>query len=287
MNYPLISIITPTYNSAKHLKACILSVAKQSYANKEHLILDNLSTDGTLHILNKYLARYPHLRLITEGDKGIYDAMNKGISLSKGEWLYFLGSDDIMYDDNVLNDILTSPEASCSDVIYGNVQWGKNGFIYAGEFSNFKLIEKNICHQAILFRKNVFEQLGKFDTQYPSMADWAFNMQWFGNNNIRRRYIDKIIAVYAKNGYSSKNDDHEFLENKEALIRKYFPEPFVLMLYAHINSALTEQKKEIKTLQTQLQERESELQSLYRTFAGQLIRLYKSIKKNASHHPVE
>lgn len=275
MSYPKISIITPTYNSAKHLKACILSVAQQTYANKEHLIIDNLSTDGSHDILRRYSDIYPHIRVIKEKDNGIYDAMNKGIGLSESEWLYFLGSDDIMLNDNVLSNILSSPEADCSDVIYGNVQWGKNGRIYDGEFSNFKLIEKNICHQAIFYRKKVFEQLGKFDTRYLAWADWAFNIKWFGNSNIRRTYKDKIIAVYALNGYSLKYPDHIFMENKEALIRKYFPEPFVLMLYSHVSSAFTEQEKEIKQLRKQLAERESELDSLYQTF----IRLYKNVRK--------
>ena len=279
MSYPKISIITPTYNSAKHLKTCILSVAQQTYANKEHLIIDNLSTDGSHDILRRYSDRYPHIRVIKEKDNGIYDAMNKGIDLSASEWLYFLGSDDIMVNNNVLSDILTSPEADCSDVIYGNVQLGKNGRIYDGEFSNFKLIEKNICHQAIFYRKKVFEELGKFNTKYLALADWAFNMNWFGNSNIRRTYKDKVIAVWTQNGYSSTNPDNLFLEDKEALIRKYFPEPFVLMLYSHVSSVLTEQEIEIKQLQKQLAERESELHSLYQTFAGQLIRLYKNIRK--------
>ena len=76
MSYPRISIITPTYNSAKHLKACILSIAQQTYANKEHLIVDNLSTDGSHDIIKKYSDRYQHIRVIKEKDNGIYDAMN-------------------------------------------------------------------------------------------------------------------------------------------------------------------------------------------------------------------
>ncbi len=282
MMYPKISIITPTYNSSKHLKACILSVAQQSYANKEHLIVDNLSTDGTLEIIKKYSERYPHIRFISEKDSGIYDAMNKGIGLSESEWLYFLGSDDVMFSEHVLTDMLTCPEAEKSDVMYGNVQWGKNGYDYDGEFSNFKLIEKNICHQAIFFRKRVFELLGKFDTTYPTMADWAFNIRWFGNDSINRTYIDKVIAVYDPYGYSAKNFDHLFLKDKEALIRMHFPEPFVAMLYSHVSMALTDKDKEIKQLREQLEERESELHSLYQTFAGQLIRTYKRLKKQFS-----
>ena len=128
----------------------------------------------------------------------------------------------------------------------------------------------------------MFGQLGKFDTRYLALSDWAFNMNWFGNSNIRRTYKDNVIAVWAQDGYSSTNPDHLFLEDKEALIRKYFPEPLVLMLYAHVSTAFTEQEKEIKQLKKQLEERESELHSLYQTFAGQLIRLYKNRRKKHS-----
>ena len=121
----------------------------------------------------------------------------------------------------------------------------------------------------------MFEQLGKFDTRYFAWADWAFNIKWFGNSNIRRTYKDNIIAVYALNGYSLKYSDYIFMENKEALIRKYFPEPFVLMFYSHVSLAFTEQEKEIIELRNQLAERESELDSLYQTF----IRLYKNVRK--------
>ena len=121
----------------------------------------------------------------------------------------------------------------------------------------------------------MFEQLGKFDTRYFAWADWAFNIKWFGNSNIRRTYKDNVIAVWAQDGYSSTNPDHLFLEDKEALIRKYFPEPLVLMLYSHVSLAFTEQEKEIIELRNQLAERESELDSLYQTF----IRLYKNVRK--------
>ena len=85
MKYPKISIITPTSNSARQLKACILSVAHQSYANKEHVIVDNLSTDGTLAILKRYSTLYPHIRFISENDKGIYELKRQYIKLEKKE----------------------------------------------------------------------------------------------------------------------------------------------------------------------------------------------------------
>lgn len=274
-----LSVITPTYNAEKHIKECILSVAKQTYANKEHLIIDGASTDRTLDIIEKYAARYPHIRFITEKDNGIYDAMNKGIGLSDGEWLYFLGSDDVLFDNHVFADILKSSEAEISDVLYGNVKWGQDGFAYDGEFSCIKLMEKNICHQAIFFGKTIFERLGLFNVRYKVLADWEFNMRWFGNPHIHKAYLDRIIALYHTVGYSANNTDPLFLEDKENLIRQSFPEEFVTMFYAHVSTALSEQQKHIKWLNKALQQRDQELRSIYRTPAGHFIKLYKRYRK--------
>jgi glycosyltransferase involved in cell wall biosynthesis len=262
MNIPAISIITPTFNSAGHLEECILSVARQSYANKEHLIIDNLSVDGTLDIVRKYSAIYPHIRVISEKDNGIYEAMNKGLDNSRGEWIYFLGSDDRFIDSKVLMDIITTAESDNAEVIYGNVMWGQEGLTYDGEFSFVKLIEKNICHQAIFFRRNVFELTGKFDTRYRVFADWALNMQWFGNEYIKRKYIDRLITVYAIDGYSSKHIDQLFLEEKEQLIKKYFPESFVSIFYAQVYKSFAEKENKIRQLRQAFDEQEKKILSM-------------------------
>ena len=202
---PKISIITPTLNAEETIEACILSVKNQTYLNKEHLIIDGQSTDGTLKILKKHAKNNPQLKWITDNDEGIYDAMNRGIDLSSGDWLYFMGSDDIFYSNTVLNDIFNRIEVSNYDVIYGNVKWGNTEQLYDGPFSRLKLIQKNICHQAIFTRKTVFDKIGKFDIKYKVWADWVFNMQWYNKEDIRHCYIDNIIARYNLDGNSRKS----------------------------------------------------------------------------------
>ena len=227
MNGPTLTIITPTYNSAEYLETCILSVAHQSYAQKEHLIIDNLSTDGTVEIVKKYALQYPHIQLITEQDKGIYDAMNKGIERSSGEWLYFLGSDDTLFDTDVLSDIFCSQACLQKKIIYGNVTWGANGPIYDGQFTPLKLLNKNICQQAIFFSKEIFDQLGLFDIRYRALADWVLNMRWFFKKDISVLYLDKTIAVYNPYGFSSNHLDQVFVEERKSLVHRYFPEEYV------------------------------------------------------------
>ncbi|NTW51822.1 MAG: glycosyltransferase [Chlorobiaceae bacterium] len=272
MSRPKITVITPTYNSEKDIEKCIKSVADQTYPGKEHLFIDNVSNDKTVEIIREYAARYPHIRLLSEKDRGIYDAMNKAIDLSEGEWLYFLGCDDLIYNDKVLEEIFTSHEANESDVIYGNVIWGNYGYLYDSEFSLLKLIEKNICHQAMFFRRDLFKVSGKYDIKYNVYADWVLNMKLFGMAGIRIKYIDKVIAIFNPEGYSSKNMDLNFARDKDMLIRNFFPKDFVDLYYSYFIEALSEKDKEIHKLK-------HELNSVYNTVAGQFIRFYKSLKK--------
>jgi len=248
---PKISVITPTLNSEKTLEACILSVANQTYSNKEHLIIDGQSTDGTLSISKKHAANYPQTKWVSEKDGGIYDAMNKGIDLSSGDWLYFLGSDDIFCSNTVLNDIFNRKKVSKFDVIYGNVKWGITEQLYDGPFSRLKLLQKNICHQAIFTRKNVFDRLGKFDIRYKVVADWVFNMQWYNRRDIRHCYIDIAIARHDLDGYSKHNRDMLFIKNKGDLIEAHFPKVYSLLY------------KVISLLKAQLKEKDPVLASLW------------------------
>lgn len=228
MNNPIISIITPTLNSEKDIEACLLSVANQSYENMEHLIIDGISSDKTLEIVEKYAQKYPHIKLISEKDEGIYHAMNKGIDLASGEWIYFLGSDDVFFDNDVLLDI--SKNLENVDVLYGNVKFKISGKIYDGEFNKSKLIEKNICHQSIFQRKKIYKLFGKYETKYKGVADWVFNMKWFNSKEINYKFIDRIVAVYNEDGYCFNNPDIEFEKDKEEIIKREFSDNIITPL---------------------------------------------------------
>jgi len=219
---PKISIITPTLNVEKDIESCILNVVNQTYKNKEHFIIDGKSTDNTISIVKKYAEKYPHINWVSEEDGGIYEAMNKGIDVANGEWIYFLGSDDMFINEDVLNSIFAQKNTEGLDISYGNVKFKHSGHVYDGEFNPVKLIKKNICHQSIFFRKSVFNKLGKFETKYKGVADWVFNMQWFNEKKLKIKYINDIVAIYNEAGYSFNNPDIEFAADREMLINKYF-----------------------------------------------------------------
>lgn len=196
---PFFSIIIPTKDSAKTLNIALESILRQSYSDFEILIIDGLSTDNTLEFAQRY--NDERIKISSEKDNGIYYAMNKGIKLARGEWLYFLGSDDILYNPGVLQHIFIEVHKNNHSVIYGNVfisgdaGWAKDSQIYDGEFSLSMLInEKNICHQAIFYNKTVFETCGFYNTKYNICADWDFNLRLWANYSFY--YIDIIIAVF-------------------------------------------------------------------------------------------
>ena len=211
MSTPFFTIIVPTYNASATIAACIESVMNQHFKNFELLIMDGNSTDTTVQIIKSYFTQFNSIRLVTEKDKGIYDAMNKGISLSKPSWLYFMGGDDKFYNSNVLQNVFDQIERLPEvEIVYGNVWSERFNGIYDGEFNYSKILIQNISHQAIFFRKEIFEKTGDFNLKYTAQADWDHNLKWILSDKIEKRYIDIIIAYYADGGFSSLNGDDVF-----------------------------------------------------------------------------
>ena len=221
MHSPAISIVIPSLNSERTIETAISSILRQTYGDFEILIIDGASTDRTIDIIKNYSEKDERVRFISEKDRGIYDAMNKGITLASGQWLYFMGSDDRLYNNTSLAAVLENRGIEDYHVIYGNVYSSHFNGVYDGEFNERKLYEKNICHQSIIVRKELFRITGNFDVRYKGHADWDHNLKWFLNPQIKKKYLDIIIAEYAAGGYSSTNADDKFSQEKEENILKY------------------------------------------------------------------
>ncbi|TDG35303.1 glycosyltransferase [Pedobacter changchengzhani] len=221
----LISIIIPTYNSGKTIEACLESISIQTFKAFEVIIIDGLSTDET--ILNaKEFENKIALTISSAMDEGIYDAMNKGISLAKGEYLYFLGSDDTLFDNEVLHTIAKEIVNSDARIIYGNVKMKgnshlvKNNTIYGGEFDLKRLLVHNIPHQAIFYHKSVFDQIGKYNINYQLFADHDFNLRAISKFELQ--YIDQIVANFNVGGSSTTLKDEKFEQDKIYNFINYF-----------------------------------------------------------------
>ncbi len=204
---PIISIVIPTYNSAGTLGKCLTSITGQSFPDFEVIIVDGLSKDQTLEIASSY--NDARIRIFSEKDNGIYDAMNKGMLRARGKWLFFLGSDDEFIDHQVLQDFISFVSATKCDVAYGdvlidgNAGWANDGDRYDGAFDLKKLLIKNICHQSIFYKKEVIDNYRiMFDTCYPVCADWNFNLKCWSVASFE--YMPRVVARFNAGGASTK-----------------------------------------------------------------------------------
>jgi len=211
-----ISIILPTLNAARTLRATLDSIAGQEFRDFECVVMDGGSTDGSLDLLESYRPRIPSFRLHSRADQGIYDAMNAGAETARGEWLYFMGADDRLVDSTVLSSVAPALRRDV-DFVYGNVLWGETHHTYNGETSYRKLLDYNISHQASFTRASVIQRFGGFDTQFRSHADWDLNVKIYRSRDLRRAYVDRVICRYGADGFSAQNDDEIFREVRERL----------------------------------------------------------------------
>lgn len=206
---PLVSVICAVFNGGATIEESIKSVINQTYSNIEYVIIDGGSKDNTLDIINKYEHKIAYF--VSEPDKGIYDAMNKGIQAARGEWLFFLGCDDYVHDENVFHNIFKNTTlVSFNDIVYGDVLLQHANRRYDGEYNSQKVMWQNICHQSIFYNKSVFKKFGLFSLEFPMLADWEFNIRWFSDKQIRRKYVDLVITIYNECGSSGKTGDPKF-----------------------------------------------------------------------------
>ncbi|MCX7769945.1 MAG: glycosyltransferase [Proteobacteria bacterium] len=215
-----LNIIIATYNSESTIQDTLDSIYNQTWKDYEIIVIDGCSKDATCDIIKRNSKKIKYF--ISEPDSGIYDALNKGILQSDSEWIYFMGSDDLFYDNRVLEDVFNSVENSNFDLVYGNVIFKQTKKIYDGKFYKIKMHFRNICHQAIFYRRSIFDRLGLFNLKYPLWADYEFNMRCFGNKQIKIKYINRVISIYNDDGLSSKREDEAFKIDRGVLIKKYF-----------------------------------------------------------------
>jgi glycosyltransferase involved in cell wall biosynthesis len=206
MHSPLLTIIIATFNGSRTLQRTLDSILAQDWQEWEVLIVDGASGDDTVKIIEENAGRDSRIRFVSEKDKGVYDAMNKGIGLAHGHWVYFLGCDDWLLDRQVLQAIFSEPNTSGYDLVYGNVVSSSYKGLYDGEFTFEKLLSRNISHQAIFYKKNLFDRIGDYNLRYRAHADWDLNIRCFSDNSIRVKYLEIVVAEFGADGISSQHD---------------------------------------------------------------------------------
>ena len=196
-----VSVITVCFNSASTIEATLRSVNKQTWPDVEHIIIDGGSSDKTLEIVSSYGDRVSYV--VSEPDKGIYDAMNKGVRAAGGHIIYFLNSDDQLCDSHVIEDVVKyfckNPE---SRLVYGDVIYrdgNRNWLCRFEHITKKNIIHEHLCHQAVFAHRDLFYTVGLFDLQYPINADYDWLLRVF-YSGVQTRYVNRKIAIFDATG---------------------------------------------------------------------------------------
>lgn len=210
-----ITIITATYNSAATLCDTMRSVLCQNYQDYEYLIVDGASKDRTLDIVREYKPRFEgKLRYISEPDKGIYDAMNKGVRMATGDVVGILNSDDFYTSDDVLQTVADAFDTQSDlDAVYGDIHFVKDGVLdkcvryYSSELFNRRYMRFGFmpAHPSFYCKKECYEKYGYFDTSYRVAADFENLLRLIYKGRITTKYIKKDFVTMRTGGASTAN----------------------------------------------------------------------------------
>ncbi|MEP7317241.1 MAG: glycosyltransferase family 2 protein [Panacibacter sp.] len=245
-----VSIITAAYNSSATIEKCLASVRNQTYKNIEHIIVDGASKDNTLEVVKNFGHYGP---LISEPDKGIYDAMNKGIKIATGDIVGTLNSDDFFYDENVVSKVVTqflenNVEATIADIVFVNKNDDKK---ILRKYSAKKWRPQKFAwgymppHPSFFVKRSLFNEFGFYETNYKIAADYELLLRYLLIHKIKWSYLPLITTKMLPGGVSTKNLNSIITLNKEIarackanglytnyamIYSKYFFKPFEFLL---------------------------------------------------------
>lgn len=214
-----ISIITVCYNSAATIEKTIQSVGSQSYTDIEYIIVDGNSKDDTLSIIKKYQEKIA--TWISEPDKGLYDAMNKGIALATGDFIGILNSDDTFYSDTVIAEVAAFHQKNNVEASVGNIVQHKEGGKIVRLYSSRNWSPEKLKigfmppHPSIFFRKELFEKYGIYDLGFKIGADYELITRFFLKNKISWQYSGITTTAMLVGGLSSSGASSYQLISKE------------------------------------------------------------------------
>lgn len=218
-----VSIVTVVLNGVEHIADCIDSVISQDYNDIEYIVVDGGSTDGTIGVIKKYEKNID--LWISEPDKGIYDAMNKGIVLATGDIIGILNSDDLYANETVVSNIAEefgrdSIDAVFADLVYIDKKNPEKIIRYykSSNFSPKKFAYGWMpAHPTFFVKRNCYEHYGLFKTDYLIAADYELLVRFIGKYKITYKYLPKVIVKMRTGGRSTKNFKSNWILNKEII----------------------------------------------------------------------
>lgn len=216
------TIIIPTLNAGAKLHITLDSLAKQTYQDFECIIMDGNSLDNTAEIANTYQNKIPALQFYSEADNGIYDAMNKAVTLSSGEYVLFLGAGDSLYNDNVLEHVNMQLNTVSCDILYGDICFLPSKIAKQPQKINKRYFRsgKMLCHQSIFAKKETL-----IDYPFHTIFTYGADRDWLIHNyhsNKHFSHIPLIIANYDTTGYTGKAENQKAVWMESGKILKQY-----------------------------------------------------------------
>lgn len=231
-----ISVITACLNSEQTILETLNSVNSQTYKNFEHIIVDGKSSDSTLEIVESFDS--DKLKVISGKDSGIYEAMNKGIDIATGDYLFFLNSDDKFIHDSVFEVFYKQGLKESKDLVYGTYfgidkKTGDYGVKKQSSINKFDLWQACPLHPTVFCKKELFDKYGKFNEKYKICADYHWMTNILIKEKLDIKYIDTPVTIFDTNGISKGRSPLHLNEREE--VDKIHFSPLELKLFNFIN----------------------------------------------------
>ena len=220
-----LSIITINRNNAAGLEKTMQSVATQIFKEFEYIVIDGASTDGSVEVVKKYEPQFACLKWISESDKGIYNAMNKGLHMASGDYIQILNSADCLASDDVTERMLSAlDKAGKPSILYGNmVKCFPDGRklvdrCFAGqEITMLGMFTGTLNHDPAYIRRELFEKYGYYDETLKIVSDWKWYLQAIILGGEKPQYVDMNVTLFDMTGISETNKELDKVERKQVL----------------------------------------------------------------------
>lgn len=227
-----LSIVTINRNNVVGLEKTVLSVASQTFKEFEYVIVDGASTDGSVEVIKKYESQFAHLNWVSEPDKGIYNAMNKGIRMASGDYIQILNSGDCLAADDVTDCMLASLDKTGNpSMLYGNmIKCFPDGHkvvdkCFAGqEITMLGMFSGTLNHDPVYIRRDLFEKYGYYDESLKIVSDWKWYLQAIILGNETPQYIDFDVTLFDMTGISEDASWKEKIhKERQAVLEEVVP----------------------------------------------------------------
>lgn len=231
-----LSIVTINRNNAVGLEKTMQSVASQTFKEFEYIVVDGASTDGSADVIKKMESEFAHLKWLSEPDKGIYNAMNKGIRMATGDYIQILNSADCLAADDVTERMLDALEKEDRpSILYGNmVKCFPNGHqmvdkCFAGqEITMLGMYTGTLNHDPAYIRRDLFEKYGYYDEGLKIVSDWKWYMQAIVLGGEKPRYVDIDVTLFDMSGISENSENKEKIrKERRTVLEKLIPSVYL------------------------------------------------------------